>query len=138
MLVARPDVPLDDLPAAGITKTDAIPGLVRGLVVGGLVGTFGGIAILSFERLGFALGGAAIAIFGLGGAAVSGLAGFLAGAAAPSSRLKPFEHAIQDEGKVLLMLRVQKERGEELQRLIKDEIRGIEYLGLEPRAPIVP
>lgn len=138
MVVARHDIRLDDLPAAGLARTDAIPGLARGLAAGGVVGALGGVAVSSFEGLGFALGGAAIAVFGLCGAAVSGLGGFLAGASVPSSRLKPFEHAIQHDGKVLLMLEVQKERGEELQKLIKDEIREIEYVGLEPRAPVIP
>lgn len=138
MLVARQDIRLDDLPAAGMARTDAIPGLARGLAAGGVVGTLGGIAILTFEGPGFALGGAAIAMFALCGAAVSGLAGFLAGASVPSSRLQPFEHAIQHDGRILLMLKARKEGGEELQKLIEDEIREIEYVGFEPRAPVIP
>jgi hypothetical protein len=138
MVVARHDIQLDQLPAAGIEKTDAIPGLARGLAAGGIVGSLAGFATLSFEELGLALGGAAIPLFGLFGVAVGGLAGFLAGAMVPNSRLKRFQHAIEHDGKILLMLDVQAMRGEELERLVKDEIPNIEYVGFEPRAPIVP
>lgn len=138
MVVARQDIPLDELPAAGIDKTDAIPGLARGLAAGGVIGALGGVAMLSFEGLGFTLGGAAIPVFGLLGAAVSGLGGFLAGASVPSSRLKPFERAIEHDGKILLMLEVEKERGEELERLVEGEVPDIESVGFEPPAPLIP
>ena len=138
MVVARHDLRLDELPPAGVDKTDAIPGLARGLAAGGVVGSLGGVATLAFEELGFALGGAAIPLFGLFGVAVGGLAGLLAGASVPSSRLKRFRHAIEHDGKVLLMLDVQKERGEELEELVKHDVPGVEYAGFEPLAPVVP
>lgn len=138
MVVARHGIRLDDLPAAGIDRTDAIPGLARGLAAGGMVGSLAGLAMLSFEQLGFALGGAAIPLFGLLSAAVSGLGGVLAGASIPSSRLKPLEQAIEKDGKILLMLEVQKERGDSLQRIVEDEVPGIESVGFEPRAPVIP
>lgn len=94
--------------------------------------------MLSFEGRGFPLGGVAIPLFGLFGAALGGLAGFLAGASVPSSRLKPFEHAIEHEGKILLMLEVERERGEELEGFLEDQIPGLESVGLEPRAPLIP
>lgn len=138
MVVARHDIRLDELPAAGIDRTDAIPGLARGLAAGGVVGSLAGLVTLSFVQLGIAVGGAAIPLFGLLGAAVSGLGGFLAGASVPSSRLKPFEHAIEHEGRILLMLEAQKQRGGELERIVKDEVPEIESVGFEPRAPLIP
>lgn len=138
MVVARHDIPLDDLPAARLDKTDAVPGLARGLAAGGVVGSLGGLATLSFEELGFALGGAAIPLFGLFGVAVGGLAGLLAGASVPTSRLKRFQHAIERDGRVLLMLDVQRERGLELEELVKREVPEVEFAGFEPAAPIVP
>lgn len=138
MVVARHDARLDDLPAAGIDRTDAIPGLARGLVAGGVVGTLGGVAMLSVGGLGFALSGAAIPVFGLLGAALSGLAGFLAGASIPSSRLKVFEHATEHDGKVLLMLEVEGERGGELEEFVKHQVPEIECVGFEPRAHLIP
>ena len=69
---------------------------------------------------------------------MGGLAGFLAGASVPSSRLKRFQHAIEHDGKILLMLDVEKERGGELEKLVKHEVPEIEFAGFEPHAPIVP
>lgn len=138
MVVARHDIRLDELPAAGVDKTDAIPGFTRGVAAGGVVGSLAGLATLSFEELGFALGGAAIPLFGLLGVAVGGLGGLLSGASVPSSRLKRFRHAIEHDGKVLLMLDVEKERGKELGKLIKHEVPEVEFVGFEPRAPFVP
>lgn len=138
MVIARHDIRLDELPAAGIGRTDALPGLARGLAAGGVVGSLAGLAILSFEQLGFALGGAAIPLFGLLGAAVSGLGGFLAGASVPSTRLKRFEHAIERDGKILLMLEVQQERGKALEASVKNEVPEVESVGFEPRAPLIP
>lgn len=138
MVVARPDIKLDELPAARIDRTDAVPGLARGLAAGGVLGSLAGLSVLSFEELGFVLGGAAIPLFGLLGVAVGGLAGFLAGASVPSSRLKRFRHAIERDGKILLMLDVPEERAEKLEKLVKDEAPDVEFAGFEPRAPIVP
>lgn len=138
MVVARRDIRLDELPAARIDKTDAVPGLARGLAAGGVLGSLAGLSILSFEELGLVLGGAAIPLFGLFGVAVGGLAGFLAGASVPTSRLKRFRHAIEHDGKILLMLDVPKERGEELEKVVKDEVPDVEFAGFEPRAPIAP
>lgn len=138
MVVARHDIRLDELPPAGIGKTDAVPGLARGLAAGGVVGSLGGLATLSFEELGFALGGAAIPLFGLLGVAVGGLAGLLAGASVPSSRLKRFQQAIERDGKILLMLDVEKERGQRLEELVKRAVPDIEFVGYEPYAPVLP
>lgn len=138
MVVARHDVRLDELPAAGVDKTDALPGMARGLAAGGVVGSLGGLATLSFEELGFAVGGAAIPLFGLLGVAVGGLAGLLSGASFPSSRLKRFQQAIERDGKVLLMLDVEKKRGVELEDIVTREVPRIEFAGFEPAAPIIP
>lgn len=138
MVIARHDVRLEELPTSGLDKTDAIPGFARGLAAGGIVGSLGGVAALSFEELGFALGGAAIPLFGILGVAIGGLAGLLGGASVSSSRLKRFQHAIEREGKILLMLDVEKERGQELEELVRREVPEIEFAGFEPYAPIVP
>lgn len=138
MVIARKDVGLDELPGAGVDRTDAIPGFARGMAAGGVVGSLAGLATLSIEELGLALGGAAIPLFGLLGVAVGGLAGFLGGASVPSSRLKRFQQAIEQEGKVLLMLDVEKERGTELEALVRKDVPGVEFAGFEPPVPVMP
>lgn len=138
MVVARRGIRLEELPVAGPDKTDALPGLARGVAAGGVVGSLAGLATLTFEELGLVLGGAAIPLFGLLGVAVGGLSGLLGGASVPSSRLKRFQQAIEHNGNILLMLDVEKERGEELEGLVKKEVPEIEFAGFEPRPPIVP
>jgi hypothetical protein len=138
MVVARHDVQLEGLPAAGIAKTDAIPGLERGLAAGGMIGAIAGIVALSFEEIGVALGGAAIPLFALFGAGVGGLAALLAGASLSSTRLRSFEQAIEQQGKILLMVDVEKDTAEQIERLVRTESPEVELMGFEPRAPIIP
>jgi len=138
MVVARHDIPLEELPPAGIESTDAIPGLGRGLAAGGVVGAIAGLVILTFEDLGFALGGAAIPMFTLLGAGIGGLASLLGGASLPSSRLHQFQDAIEREGKILLLVDVKEDRVEEIKTLVKTASAEIQFAGLEPPVPIVP
>lgn len=138
MVIARSDVPLEDLPPAGIEKTDATAGLLRGLAAGGVIGTIAGIAVIVFEDIGLALGGGAIALFALFGASVSGLATMLAGASLPSSRLHRFEEAIERQRKILLMVDVHDERAEHFQELVREAVPAVEYAGEEPPMPVIP
>jgi len=138
MVIARHDIPLEELPPAGIESTDAIPGLGRGLAAGGVVGAIAGLVILSFEELGVALGGAAIPLFTLLGAGIGGLSSLLGGASLPSSRLHRFQDAIEREGKLLLMVDVKEERVEEIKKLVHTASPAIEFVGLEPPVPLIP
>lgn len=138
MVVARSDVPLEGLPAAGIEKTDAIPGLERGLAAGGVIGAIAGIVALSFEEIGVALGGAIIPMFALFGAGVSGLAALLTGASVTSSRLKRFQDAIEREGKILLMVDVPDDHVSAVENLVKTQSPDVEFVGFEPHAPVIP
>lgn len=138
MVIARHDVQLDELGTAGIDKTDAVPGLERGLALGGIAGTLAGLLVLSVSDIGVALGGAAIPLFALFGGGVGGLGGFLGGASVRSSRLHGFQHAIDGEGRILLMIDVPTERVDAVEKLVKDASADIEFAGLEPRAPLIP
>lgn len=138
MVLARHDIPLEDLPRAGIEATDAMPGLERGLAVGGVLGAIAGIAVLSVEELGVALGGAAIPLLALLGAGVSGFMSMLGGASLPSSRLHEFQDAIERQGKVLLMVDAREARVQEFMDLVKTASPDTEFVGLEPHAPVMP
>ena len=138
MVIARGDIALEDLPAGGIDKTDATPGLARGLAAGGIIGALAGILVIAFEDLGLALGGGAIPLFALFGAGVSGLATLLAGASVSSSRLHRFQHAIEAEGNVLLMADVADGRALELQRTVLAAAPAMQFVGEEPAAPLLP
>lgn len=138
MVIARGDIPLEELPGAGIDQTDATAGLTRGLAAGGVIGAIAGILVIAFEDIGLALGGGAIPLFALFGASVSGLATLLAGASVSSSRLRRFEHAIEGEGRMLLMVDVLDGRAQELQDLVRQAAPELEFAGEEPSAPIIP
>ncbi len=138
MVIARHDVPLEDLPPAGVDRTDALPGLARGLAAGGALGALAGLVVLTFEDLGFALGGGAIALFALLGASVSGLMTLLGGASVPSSHLQKFHIAIEKDGKVLLMVDVRDERVEGIKTLVSNDSPTTEFVGIESGAPLVP
>ncbi len=138
MVIARHDVALEDLPPAGIDRTDALPGLARGLAAGGALGALAGLVVLTFEDLGFALGGGAIALFAMLGASVSGLMTLLGGASVPSSHLQQFHTAIEQHGKVLLMVDARDERVEEIKTLVSNESPATEFVGIESSAPLVP
>jgi hypothetical protein len=137
MIIARHDIPLEDLPPANIDRTDAMPGFERGLAGGGVIGALAGLVVMRFTALGVILGGAAIPWFALLGAGVSGFMTLLAGASLPSSRLKPFEDAIA-HGKILLMVDVDVNRVEEFEDLLKAESPEGDFVGFEPHAPIMP
>lgn len=138
-VIARHDIPLEELPATGIEDTtDALPGLKRGLAAGGMLGAIGGLVMLTFEELDVALGGAAIPLLALLGAGVGGFAGLLGSPSFSNTRLRRFEHAIEKQGKILLMVDATEDRIDEVKTLVTAEGSGIEFAGLEPRAPIVP
>lgn len=138
MVIARSGIPLEELPGGTLAASDAIPGLVRGLTAGGVMGAVAGVVALSIEEVGLILGAAAIPLFATFGAAVSGLASVLVGASFLSSRLSRFRHAIDDERKILLMVDVADERIGEIEALVKVECPRIEFAGLEPHTPIIP
>jgi hypothetical protein len=138
MIVARHDMPLEDLPTANIDKTDAIPGLERGLAGGGVIGALGGLIVMRFTALGVILGGAAIPWFAAIGAGIGGVMTLLAGASFPSSRLRRFEEAIEHQGKILLMADVKNDRIREIEDLLKAQAPDGDFVGFEPRAPVLP
>ena len=70
-VIAKEGTPLGDLPDAGVVgESDFYPQLERGLATGGIVGLIGGL--IAMRVAGAVFGGAAIALFGLIGAGVSG------------------------------------------------------------------
>ena len=135
-VVANEDAELGDLPDAGaIEKSDTYPQLERGLAMGGVIGVIGGI--IAMRIAGFALGGAAILLFGLVGAGINGLLAAIAGASFPNSRLAEFEQKI-NEGHVLVMVDVATEDVPEVERLIERRHPELEIETIEPPAPVVP
>jgi hypothetical protein len=135
-VIANEGAELGDLPAAGlIEKSDFYPQLKRGLAVGGVVGTIGGLVALRVA--GAVFGGGAVILFGLVGAGFNALLAAMAGAAFPDSRLRQFEDAVE-AGHVLVMADVPRDKLDAIDKGIRERHPEIEIEMLEPRTPIVP
>src|SRR5512138_993726 len=137
MVIAKEDTPLDDLPEGGIERTDFYPALQRGLAAGGILGALAGLIVLRMSPLGLVLGGAAIPLFSMLGAGASGFMTGLAGASFPSSRLAQYREAVL-RGEVLVVVDTQADDIERIQNLVRETHAEAEFVGMEPRAPVVP
>ena len=135
--MAKDGVDLADLPEANFTqKTDLIHGMETGLVAGGSAGAVVGLVAMMY--LGFTAASSAtlalVAMFGsVFGAWVAGLIGI----SIPNSRLKSFEANIED-GQVLLMLDIPRERKGEITAMVRKHHPDTNYRGAEPTIPAFP
>ncbi|MBT0962872.1 DUF1269 domain-containing protein [Denitromonas iodatirespirans] len=137
-LLARAGTPLEDLPQAGITQqTDVVPALERGLAVGGTLGALAGLAALAFPPAGVVAAGGAILFGALGGAGFGAWVSAMIGVRLPNSRLERFEGALE-QGLLLMMIDVPRDRVEEFQDTIKSHHPEAEIEGTEPTIPAFP
>jgi len=136
-VVAKQGTPMEDLPEAShLQKSDLIPALEQGLTVGGATGMLVGLAAVALPGVPVLAGGAILAstLAGAGfGAWVSGMIGSSVG----NRRIQQFEEAIE-KGEFLFMADVPKERGEEIETLIKVHHPDAEFGGTEPEMPAFP
>ncbi len=129
-----------DLPeATALQKTDTIHGSQIGLVTGALAGVVTGLVIYSLRdyiglqiQIGIIL--PALVLGGLFGL-ITGC--FLIGSSTPNSRLKRFQNSME-EGHILLMLDVAKERVDEITEIILKHHPEAEVYGQEPIIPAFP
>jgi hypothetical protein len=112
--VASLAVPLEDVPAAGLTqKTELVHGVERGVALGGAAGLLGGMLVLAFPPAGLVVGGEALlAAVTAGGASVGALALGLISKDIHKKDLAAFENDIA-HGRILLMVDVPKEQVEQ-------------------------
>lgn len=139
-IAAKDHHPLHEanLPEANLLQeSDFVPAVEKGIAVGGSTGILAGIVALTLPPAGLVLGGGAIlgmGVIGAGfGAWVSGMIGISAG----NSQLKQFEQAIED-GQLLLMVDIPKDRIEEITDLVKKHHPEAEIEGTEPTMPAFP
>jgi hypothetical protein len=125
-----------NLPEANLLQeSDFIPAVERGLAVGGATGVLAGIAAVAIPGVGLA-GGAILGI-GLAGAGLGAWMSSMIGISAPSSRLTEFEKAIE-EGNLLMMVDVPKERVDEITALVHSHHPEAHVEGTEPVIPAFP
>ncbi len=137
-ILAKEGVPIESLPEAGLLqRSDLIPGLERGLALGGVAGLLAGLLALSFPPAGVVVGGGAVLATVLAGAGIGAWISSMIGAAVPNSRLKAFEEAVAS-GELLMLVDVAAERAEEIEELIRTHHPDAEIGGKEATVPPFP
>lgn len=116
--LARRGTDLGELHQASyLQKTDTMHGASVGFVIGGVVGICVGIALLYFPPGGLPVQMVAVLIAAVVGAVLGTWLAAMVGLQVPNSRLKGFDHDIE-EGKILLMLDVPASRFQEVRAII--------------------
>ena len=135
-VLAAEGVELGDLPEATLLqKSDFIPAMERGVALGGATGLLGGLVALAMP--GFVIAGGAVLAMGLVGAGMGVWMGGMIGVDVDNSQVKQFKTAIE-EGKVLVMVDVPKDRVEDVETLVKKHHPDAEFEGTEPHIPAFP
>jgi hypothetical protein len=133
---------LGKLPKASVLqKTDLFHAMAVGLVAGGLTGTT--IGLLMFLNPSWTAGLGNVPAMGMilglsvGGAIFGCWVSGMIGISCPSARLRAFKKAI-DEGNILLMVDVPKERVGEVTELIRSHHPEADIKGMEATIPAFP
>ncbi len=120
------------LPEAGLMQeSDFVPALERGVAVGGVTGLIAGVTAVTFPPAGLILGGGAILGISLLGAGIGAWVSSMIGVSVPNSQLTKFESAI-DEGQLLMMVDVPKDRADDLTSRIKELHPEAHVEGVDP------
>jgi hypothetical protein len=137
-VIAKEGTPMEDLPEAKLAqKSDVIPALERGIAIGGATGILAGIVAVTIPPAGLVLGGGAILGIGLAGAGFGALMSTMIGVDVPNTRIQKFQDAI-DNGELLMMVDVPKNRVDEIDDLVKKHHPEAEIEGTEPTIPAFP
>ena len=116
--LARRGTDLGELHQASyLQKTDTVHGASVGFVIGGVVGICVGVALLYFPPARTSVQMVAVLVAAIVGAILGMWVAAMVGLQVPNSRLKGFDHDIE-EGKILLMLDVPASRYEEMRAII--------------------
>ena len=137
-VIANKDVSLEELPEAELAqKSDLLPSLRRGALTGSGLGLFMGLVAMAVPPAGLTIAGGAVLAMAAGGAGFGALMATMIGVDVPNSRLKRFEEAIQ-EGKLLLMVDIPRDRVEEIQQVIHAHYPAADIQGTDPTIPVFP
>ena len=137
-VVAKEGTPMGDLPEANLLqKSDFIPAVERGLAIGGVTGILAGIAAVTIPSEGLALGGGAILISSLAGAAIGAWISGMIGLDVHNSQIARFEKNIE-QGQLLMMVDIPKIRVKEIRDMVHSHFPEAEVGGTEPQIPAFP
>jgi hypothetical protein len=137
-VLARPHEPLEDLPQATLTqRSDLLPALARGTAAGGVTGALAGLVAMAFPPAGLTIAGGVVVCMTVASMGFGAWAATMIGVAIPNTRLKRFEHAIE-QGELLMMVDVPKDRVEEIETLVKSHHPEADVEGADPTIPAFP
>jgi Protein of unknown function (DUF1269) len=136
-VLAKRNTPLDNLPAASfLQKSDFIPALAQGTLVGGLVGiVFGFVAVGLLGS--FKINGILVLVSAILGAGFGAWVSSMVGSSIGSRRLKQFANAIEN-GDFLMMVDVPSQRVEGVEKLVAEKHPRAHFEGLEPHMQAFP
>ncbi|HBS27096.1 MAG TPA: DUF1269 domain-containing protein [Gammaproteobacteria bacterium] len=136
--MAKDESGMTNLPLANLAqRTDIIPGMEHGLLYGGLTGVAMGSLMYFMPSLTATFGMGIILVLAIVGALVGVWVSGMIGIGIPSSRLKRFEKTLE-QGHVLLMADLPKDRVEEISDMIRRHHHNAEQFGEEPTIPAFP
>ena len=120
-----------------LQRTDLLHGMFIGLVVGGLTGAAIGYLLYVYPEFGASLGLGLVLGLAVAGAVFGIWASGMIAISTPNSRLKAFQKAI-DQGQILLMIDVPKERVAAIMQLINAHHPEADNRGVEAHIPAFP
>jgi len=120
-----------------LQKTDMVHGAQMGIVIGGIVGAVAGALVVLFPPEGATLALMTVLLVAIGGAVFGAWVSSMVASSVPNSRLKAFEHDMQD-GKVLMMVDVPMRRVQEICDTISRRHPEAASRGFEPTIPAFP
>ncbi|NTX31263.1 DUF1269 domain-containing protein [Burkholderia pyrrocinia] len=136
--IANHSVVHDGLQEATLTqRSDLLPSLARGTVVGCATGVLLGLIALAFPPAGLPIAGAGFVTITLSGAGFGAWAASMIGVNVPSTRLKRFEEGIE-RGELLMILDIPKDRVHEIEHLIELHHAEAHLEGEDPTIPAFP
>jgi len=137
-VLAREGTDLKELPEATLLQTtDAIHGMIQGLVLGGATGTVMGLYLWMYPASGFAPDLGMVLALAMLGALMGTWASGMIAADVRNPQLKAMYRAV-DSGEVLMMVDVPKERVTEIEELMRAHHPEAHARGQEPTIPAFP
>jgi hypothetical protein len=118
-VLARGDIPLDEIERYREVSQDVEPAMVRGLVSGGVIGLAAGGVALLFPSLGINLGAMDLLWTTLGGAMIGAWSSALIGASVPNKVERTFEQEFV-KGNVLVRVDAKKEEVDHISAILGD------------------
>ena len=137
-VLANDDTSIDDLPEATLLqKSDAVHGLLLGLIVGGGTGTLAGIIVTNFPIASFAHGLGFVLTMAILGAMMGAWVSGMIAADVPNPQLKMFMRAV-DRGKILMIVDIPKTQLRDVSKMVKRHHPEADMRGVDPGIPVFP